>query len=231
MIKSFSFLIIPFLIFFSYCSKENATEPDLTVIIFGEAKLISELTDEHSNVLGDTTIAINGIEVILLENHEPISITTTDQMGQYGFENVILGTYTVKARIKHILFESESNESDSLKLLFPFLDYYAGLLSIPTTGDLSDNDFEFETVYPNPGSNTVNIIYSHSQTMNLKIDIYNHQSELIKSYFNVENQEGGRYIVLWDFTDNKLSIAPSGIYIIYAESDSIPLYFTSAVKK
>jgi len=230
MIKSFSFLIIPFLIYFSYCSKENTTEPNQNVVIFGDAKLMSKLTDEYNNVLGDTTIAIDGIEVMLLKNREQIAITTTNQIGLYGFDNVILGTYTVKARMKHILFESESNESDSLRLYFPFIDYYAGLLSIPTTGDLSNNDFEFEAVYPNPGDNMVNIIYSHSQTMNLKIDIYNHQDELIKNFFNVENQEGGNYSVTWNFTDNNLLTVQSGIYFIYAESDSIPLYFTSVIK-
>ena len=232
MARIFVFLTILCLIFLFYCSKEETTEPEQTVIAYGEAGLISKLTDEQNNVLGDTTVAVNSIEVILYdENHEQVSITTTNEIGQFLFGNVETGTYSVKARIKHTLFESESNERDSLKLWFPFLDYYVGLFSIPASVDLSDNDFEFETAYPNPSNNAVNIVYSHSQAMNLKIDIYNHQDELIKNLINVENREGGNYSVVWDFTNNNQITVESGIYFIYAESDSLPLYFTNVIKK
>ena len=231
MLRSFYFLLILLVIFFFYCSEEETTEPEPVVLIYGEAKLISKLTDEQNNVLGDTTVAAAGIEVILIKNNEQVAITTTDETGIFVFGNIDLGTYTIKARIKHILFESESDESDSLEFWFPFLDYYAGLFSIPIPEDLSDSDFEFETAYPNPDDDIVRIRYNHSQTMNLKIDIYDPQSELIRNYDNVTNQEGGSFVVLWDFTDNNISAVPPGIYFIYAESDSLPLYVTNAVKK
>jgi hypothetical protein len=79
--------------------------------------------------------------------------------------------------------------------------------------ELADYQFSFNSVSPNPFSNTVNVSYTLAKPSMVFVAIYDIESNLIKNLL-FENQNSGNYQINWDATNNLGNRVQMGIYFV-----------------
>ncbi|MBN1969388.1 MAG: T9SS type A sorting domain-containing protein [Candidatus Delongbacteria bacterium] len=73
--------------------------------------------------------------------------------------------------------------------------------------------------YPNPFNPATNIRFNMSKSMNVMINIYNMNGQLVKNLVN-DNFTSGNHIVKWNATDNYGLNVPSGMYMYRLATDN-----------
>ncbi len=149
---------------------------------------------------------LEGVTVFLLAENSTLIVrsTTTDAIGQFTFENIPSGNYTIK-------LDNPGLSVGQLEAAFTF-DEEAGVLEIAVlVGDedltveysiiasVEDKNNQF-TIYPNPASSYFKIQSENSN--NCCVRIYTLAGILIKNYaistsntYNIEELESGVYVV------------------------------------
>ena len=89
---------------------------------------------------------------------------------------------------------------------------YAGLAvsatQLSVENIIKPNDFQLQSIYPNPFNPTANIAYELAENSNVNMSIYDISGKLISSLIN-EFKPAGFHTISWD-----ASSQPSGIYLL-----------------
>ena len=80
-------------------------------------------------------------------------------------------------------------------------------------------DFELKQNFPNPFNPSTTINYSLKKRMNIEINIYNSQGQLIKNLVNKE-LNAGNYSVNWNGNDDNDNRVSSAVYFVRMSSDN-----------
>ena len=73
--------------------------------------------------------------------------------------------------------------------------------------------------YPNPFNPSTTIGYNITQRSSIKLDVYNHRGQKVKTLVN-STKDAGTYTVIWNGTDERGKAVPSGVYLYRIYSDS-----------
>jgi len=223
--------VLPLLLLFGYCKKNNITELEQITTIFGKVSLLSVLTDNFNNTLGDSAMVINGVKVTLQDENinETVSSTITNDLGEYTFSDIKLGYYSVKAVIELDTIKIGSNKSESFQLSIAGMNYPVELLSIPSGGYLSDSNVVYYPPYPNPGT-VITIRFFTDRVFDVKIIIFNDKGELVRNLWEYTIIPG-YYSIMWDSLDNNEKTVKSGIYYVLVYDGNECLYYQSVLKQ
>ncbi len=77
----------------------------------------------------------------------------------------------------------------------------------------STPQFALEQNYPNPFNASTRISFSVAERSNVRIEIYDIKGSLVKALVPGETLEAGEYPVIWDGTDSRNNVMPSGTYV------------------
>lgn len=161
----------------------------------------------------DIKLGITGSNMIVAK-------TTTDALGEYTFNNLAFGNYTIYVDIPGLERDSVYNiVIDAVNNQFPDLNYLVDSVAIyvlPNIGieevDAADPNFK---VYPNPVNENGSIAYTIYSDANIKLDVYNVYGMMVSNLFT-GHQNKGEYIINFNTQSNQLD---SGIYFITLSGD------------
>ena len=74
------------------------------------------------------------------------------------------------------------------------------------------DEYELGNAYPNPFNPETTIRFSLPWSVDVKVDVFNDQGQLVRTLVN-ETLNAGQFEVTWDGTDNAGRQVASGVYI------------------
>ncbi|MEA1973809.1 MAG: T9SS type A sorting domain-containing protein, partial [Candidatus Cloacimonadota bacterium] len=101
------------------------------------------------------------------------------------------------------------------------------MITLPTMIEISENEndviipkiSQINKIYPNPFNPKTTILFSNSQTENVRIDVFNIRGQLVNKLINQQFTKGNHSIV-WDGEDDSSNEVSSGVYFVRFKSDS-----------
>ncbi len=171
-----------------------------------------------------------------------VCFVSNGEDGSAGEARILRGTTHYKSNPDTLIFTSNSNADTlwvfALNTVRSEKPYYLGEYNVNVNGinyvvdtsnviyfmDINNltsaSEFNYELPknfhlrqnYPNPFNPSTTIEYQVSKQMNVKIDIYNSNGELIKELLDEEKNDGN-YSVVWNGRDDKGNLVASGTYL------------------
>ena len=152
--------------------------------------------------------SFHDVTVILTDQSStPLEWTTTDEYGQFEFNNIALGSYKVYADVTGIWSQPETVIIDEE---FPFIDtvlirmYEGAPFSVQ---EPVDNLIRISSLYPNPVINNMTLQLSAEKPLLLRMNIINITGQTIYTIDKLTVQGSNTFVV----PTEKI---PSGIYLI-----------------
>jgi hypothetical protein len=199
----FSIVILVFSIV--SCTENTVEPPKNESIINGTFMVISSETDSKGKPIKNTFLnSLDSVKIYLEQNNFKIDSTYT-QEGSFSFKNLGAGKYRLRAYINEMIFKTsellETNGSDTIAPAPIPLSIFS---SQPAK-------LKIENVFPNPITDSTNIILMINENSNVKIYLINLQGKILENLF--ENEfVAGKYEINYKF-----SLLP-GTYFLVAQT-------------
>jgi len=177
-------------------STMNISMLELPATFFGSGSLSGEIIEGlgFERAQGDP---IHGVDVKLgITAANIVASTSTDTLGQYSFNNVPFGTYTIYVDIAGLLKDSSYTLTiDSSSLHWTYLDYLVDSTSIYIVGNIGvegieGNEASAFSVYPNPVQNNAIIQYTVMENADVTFDLYNMLGVKLNTLYNNYTAQG-----------------------------------------
>ncbi|MCD4818289.1 MAG: T9SS type A sorting domain-containing protein [Candidatus Cloacimonetes bacterium] len=140
---------------------------------------------------------------------------TSNSYGEYFFEQIEIGNYTLTCELTGYEIYSEDIVVDDVETI------NISLVSLSDSEDFTIFSEKISlTNYPNPFNPTTTIIFSLTtkSTKDTKIEIYNLKGQIVKIFSNLQINQSSNQQIIWDGTDENNNPVPSGIYLCKLKS-------------
>lgn len=152
----------------------------------------------------------NVIITLILQNNQTYQ-TTTDQNGEYSFNNILFGKYSINIK-KTGFIPIDTNIDHTTILSIENFNMVSLTISVEDKKTELPQAFNLLQNYPNPFNPGTMITYILNQKTDVAFTMYNSIGQMIRTYeFNKVSP--GKHTLWWDGTDSEGNSPPSGIYL------------------
>lgn len=184
----------------------------------GGSGFIGGLVSQGANKTNGPGDALEGVLVLLLdENDNPSSFAISNSTGEFAFNNIELGLYTVLPEVPGIdnngaLVEVNQDNNDVTNLVVKVNSTFSETYFDQTTS-VSEVKVSTLEVYPNPASESVTLSVGTdwAQTDHLQVEVMSITGSVLLT----------EKVTATKSTTLDISELPAGIYMIYVKSDNL----------
>ncbi|OFY73151.1 MAG: hypothetical protein A2265_06160 [Bacteroidetes bacterium RIFOXYA12_FULL_33_9] len=188
----------------------------------------------NKSILGEP---VPGAEITLEQepDDEPMAEVLTDVSGQYEFDEVPDGIYSLSVDVPGLpQFETHTISVSSVDTLFSGMNFIVDttiMLSgiyIDESSSLTiyENDNVSLNVYPNPFAQEINIEYNLTKSADVTINLFDVSGRLIERLVNNQTQNMGKHVIEIEKAGTELK---QGIYFIEFNIDNL-IYLKKIIK-
>ena len=180
----------------------------------GQGKIPGNIRFLKDKLSPDESPAV-GIEILLMdESNNILTLTYSDQYGNFDFSNLAWGTYKIYAEMTGIYTSAITITLDADNPVCPDINLIISNheIIIGLEEDHTNSITYSGNIYPNPAMDIANIEIYFSKPTNIRFEIYNRLGQLLQ--FKQQAFFSGKYII-----PIKLSKLPNGMYFLKVTAD------------